>query len=70
MSEDLMKNFDLIIMGGGAGAFAAAYEILLAAGKTPNTKDIGLDVAGVEVDQRKAVALSFKKDISGTRGLK
>jgi mercuric reductase len=36
----------------------AADEILLAAGKTPNTKDIGLDVAGVEVDQRKAVIVN------------
>jgi mercuric reductase len=36
----------------------AADEILLAAGKTPNTKDIGLDIAGVEVDQRKAVVVN------------
>jgi mercuric reductase len=36
----------------------AADEILLAAGKTPNTKDIGLDAAGVEVDQRQAVVVN------------
>lgn len=36
----------------------AADEILLSAGKTPNTKDIGLDAAGVEVDQRKAVVVN------------
>ncbi len=36
----------------------AADEILLAAGKTPNTKDIGLDVAGVEIDQRQAVVVN------------
>ncbi len=36
----------------------AANEILLAAGKTPNTKDIGLNVAGVEVDKRQAVVVN------------
>jgi mercuric reductase len=36
----------------------AADEILLAAGKTPNTKDIGLDVAGVKIDRRQAVVVN------------
>jgi mercuric reductase len=36
----------------------AADEILLSAGKTPNTKALGLDVAGVEVDKRKAVVVN------------
>lgn len=33
-------------------------EILLAAGKTPNTQGLGLDVAGVEIDKRQAVSVN------------
>lgn len=33
-------------------------EILLAAGKTPNTQGLGLDVVGVEIDKRQAVAVN------------
>ncbi|MBI2004625.1 mercury(II) reductase [Patescibacteria group bacterium] len=33
-------------------------EILLAAGKTPNTQGLGLDLAGVEVDKRQAVIVN------------
>lgn len=32
-----------------------ADEILLAAGKTPNTKGLGLDKAGVEIDEKQAI---------------
>jgi mercuric reductase len=35
-----------------------ADEIFVAAGKTPNTEDLGLDVAGVAVDERKAIVVS------------
>jgi mercuric reductase len=36
----------------------AGDEILIAAGKTPNTKDLGLDSAGVEIDDRQAVVVN------------
>lgn len=35
----------------------SADEILLAAGKTPNTKDLGLENAGVETNDKKAVVV-------------
>lgn len=35
-----------------------ADEILLAAGKTPNTQGLGLDVVGVEIDKRQAVIVN------------
>lgn len=35
-----------------------ADEILLAAGKTANTEDLGLDVAGVETDHRKSIVVN------------
>lgn len=37
---------------------AKADEILLAAGKTPNTQGLGLDVVGVEIDKRQAVQVN------------
>lgn len=33
-------------------------EILLAAGKTPNTQGLGLDIAGIEIDKRQAVVVN------------
>ncbi|MBI2989904.1 MAG: mercury(II) reductase [Candidatus Magasanikbacteria bacterium] len=36
----------------------AADEILLAAGKTPNTRGLGLDVVGVEVNKQQAVVVN------------
>jgi len=35
-----------------------ADEILLAAGKTPNTQELGLDVVGVEIDKRQAITVN------------
>lgn len=35
-----------------------ADEILLAAGKTPNTQGLGLDIAGIEIDNRQAVVVN------------
>jgi len=35
-----------------------ADEILLATGKTPNTKELALDKAGVEIDDRQAIKIS------------
>lgn len=35
-----------------------ADEILLAAGKTPNTQDIGLDTVGIEIDKQQAVVVN------------
>ncbi|MBI3260952.1 mercury(II) reductase [Candidatus Berkelbacteria bacterium] len=42
----------------GKPAEAAAEEILLAAGKTANTASLGLDQAGVKIDERKAAVVS------------
>jgi len=42
----------------GKGMDVAADEILLSTGKRPNTKNIGLDVAGVEIDKREAVIVN------------
>ncbi|MBI2028219.1 MAG: mercury(II) reductase [Candidatus Levybacteria bacterium] len=35
-----------------------ADEVLLAVGKTPNTKDLGLDKAGIEIDEKQAIKVS------------
>jgi mercuric reductase len=48
----------LIISSEGKEITVKGNEILLAAGKTPNTKDLGLDIAGVEVDEKGAVAVN------------
>ena len=42
----------------GAQEETVADEILLAAGKTPNTQGLGLDTAGVEIDKRQAVVVN------------
>ncbi|MBI2100501.1 MAG: mercury(II) reductase [Candidatus Vogelbacteria bacterium] len=36
----------------------SADEILLAAGKTPNTQGLGFDVVGVEIDKRQAIVVN------------
>ncbi len=43
---------------GEAQEEVSADEILLAAGKTPNTQELGLEVAGVEIDKRQAVIVN------------
>jgi len=43
----------------------SADEILLAAGKTPNTQGMGLDIAGVGVDERHAVIVDPHFQTSG-----
>lgn len=42
----------------GAQGEVSADEILLAAGKTPNTHELGLDVVGVEVSKQQAVVVN------------
>lgn len=42
----------------GVEQSVAADEILFAAGKTPNTQGLGLDVVGVEIDKRQAVIVN------------
>lgn len=42
----------------GAQEEVSADEILLAAGKTPNTRELGLDIVGVEIDKRQAVVVN------------
>ena len=36
----------------------AGDEILLAAGKTPNTQDLGADKAGIEIDEKQAIVVN------------
>lgn len=48
----------LAIFVDGKDMDVAADEILLSTGKRPNTENIGLDVAGVEVDKREAVVVN------------
>ncbi|MBI4350691.1 MAG: mercury(II) reductase [Elusimicrobia bacterium] len=43
---------------GGAREEVSADEILLAAGKTPNTRELGLAAAGVDTDERLAVTVN------------
>jgi mercuric reductase len=43
---------------GEAQEEVSADEILLAAGKTPNTQGLGLEVTGVEIDKRQAVVVN------------
>jgi mercuric reductase len=43
---------------GGAQEEVYADEILLAAGKTPNTQGLGLEITGVEIDKRQAVVVN------------
>lgn len=50
------RKFVAYTSGGRAGR-AAADEILLAAGKTPNTRALGLAAAGVRIDDRQAVTI-------------
>ena len=41
----------------GAQEEVSADEILLAAGKTPNTQGLGLEIVGVKIDERQAVVV-------------
>lgn len=43
---------------GGKANEVSADEILLAAGKTPNTKDLDVDKAGIEIDKKQAIAVN------------
>lgn len=42
----------------GKENFVSGDEILVAAGKTPNTFDLGLEKAGVEIDKRRAIVVN------------
>ena len=42
----------------GETQIVSAEEILLAAGKTPNTADLNLPNAGIEIDQRQAIRVT------------
>src|SRR5688572_7639794 len=46
------KNGDLIAVSLADGKIVEGNDILLAVGRVPNTRDLGLDKAGVELDQR------------------
>lgn len=48
----------LAVSVNGAEKEISVDEILLAAGKTPNTTDLGLEAAGVEVDDKQAIVVN------------
>jgi mercuric reductase len=48
----------LTLSANGAEKEISGDEILLAAGKTPNTTDLGLEAAGVEVDDKQAIVVN------------
>ena len=47
----------LAVSASGAEKEIAGDEILLAVGKTPNTTDLGLEAAGVEVDEKQSIVV-------------
>ncbi|MCI0381438.1 MAG: mercury(II) reductase [Chlamydiae bacterium] len=47
----------LICVRSGKEETISADEILLAAGKTPNTQEIGVDKVGVEIDEKQAIVV-------------
>ncbi|HEX8789888.1 MAG TPA: FAD-dependent oxidoreductase, partial [Polyangiaceae bacterium] len=49
---------------GGGERTIAASEILVAVGRTPNTSGIGLDIAGVQLDQRGYIAVNDRLETS------
>lgn len=73
---DIRTNVDIVSVAGrsgqsvtvtlGDGKTIEASHILVATGRVPNTKDIGLDVAGVEVDQRGIIKVDDKLQTSAT----
>jgi pyruvate/2-oxoglutarate dehydrogenase complex dihydrolipoamide dehydrogenase (E3) component len=54
----------LVVRTGGQERTLAASEVLVAAGRTPNTRDIGLDVAGVELDPRGYIVVNDRLETS------
>jgi pyruvate/2-oxoglutarate dehydrogenase complex dihydrolipoamide dehydrogenase (E3) component len=60
------RRGDLRVTVGSSGAerMIPASEILAAAGRTPNTSGIGLDVAGVELDSRGYIAVNDRLETS------
>lgn len=48
----------LTILVNGQEMKVAGDDILIAAGKTPNTKNLGLDVAGVEINEKQAIVVN------------
>ncbi|QEG21781.1 dihydrolipoyl dehydrogenase [Mariniblastus fucicola] len=50
--ESVVRNGDKCTVNIKGGETIECDRVLVAAGRSPNTKSIGLDVAGVEVDQR------------------
>jgi pyruvate/2-oxoglutarate dehydrogenase complex dihydrolipoamide dehydrogenase (E3) component len=74
---DVLTSVDIVSVSGRSGAevkFAirtpqeerelAASDVLVAAGRTPNTNEIGLDVAGVELDHRGYIRVNDRLETS------
>jgi pyruvate/2-oxoglutarate dehydrogenase complex dihydrolipoamide dehydrogenase (E3) component len=73
---DVSLNAEMLRVDGRRGAFSvtlrtsdgdrtiAATDILAATGRTPNTTGIGLDVAGVELDERGYIAVNERLETS------
>ena len=57
-------RIELQVRTAAGGQLLEASDVLVAAGRTPNTKDIGLDRAGVELDPRGYVRVNERLETS------
>jgi mercuric reductase len=60
-------HVDVTVRAGGRQFDIAADEVLVATGRRPNTDGLGLDAAGVEVDERGAVVVDEELRTSNPR---
>ena len=65
--KEVKKNDQkiLTITADGQNQDLIGDEILIAAGKTPNTKDLGLEAAGVDVNEKKEITVNDDLQTSG-----
>ncbi len=62
--EGRRGDLSVTVRAGGEEKTIPASEILAAAGRTPNTGGIGLDVAGIELDSRGYIAVDDRLETS------
>lgn len=62
--EGRRGDLRVTVRTGGGERTIPASEILVAVGRTPNTSGIGLDVAGVQLDQRGYIAVNDRLETS------
>jgi pyruvate/2-oxoglutarate dehydrogenase complex dihydrolipoamide dehydrogenase (E3) component len=62
--EGEQRALRVVVRTSGAERVIPATDVLVAAGRVPNTGDIGLDVAGVELDGRGYIAVNERLETS------